>query len=425
MAAQTSIAPVSRFAIFSKSINAAVVFVFLLLIPLMSHAGGLGIAPLAAIIGAVGWLTRPNKSYKKWPAYKLCLFVFLGWAAITSLWSPYQSGDFLTNPIKLLLGVGLFLGCIDSLRRSRDALPVMLPHLFIAINVFACGLIIFDGLSAYGLTYLLDPLREGEDNIRKLADAEMNIGHSVTVLLLFLGPVMALMMQRIKHGWAMALLYVVLLLWAARLSGLAVGVLSALVVLAALILSVVVPRFAFKLSVGVAICAVLFAPLIGILSASLPQAWVERLPLSWEHRVVMWDYTASKIWEMPLLGHGFDAVRSFDATMTLGVVDNWRIVSLHPHNAGLHIWVETGLIGVGLSCVALYLIGARLLPLVERSTAFAMGVTGLITAASIISSVTYGVWQDWWWASIILASASLNLLSYKHSLILSPDNMKT
>jgi hypothetical protein len=42
-----------------------------------------------------------------------------------------------------------------------------------------------------------------------------------------------------------------------------------------------------------------------------------------------------------------------------------------------------------------------------------MGATGLIVAATIISSVTYGVWQDWWWASIIFAGAMLNILSYK------------
>ena len=129
----------------------------------------------------------------------------------------------------------------------------------------------------------------------------------------------------------------------------------------------------------------------------------------------MWDFTAAKIWEAPLIGHGFDAVRTFDDTMALGVADNWRIVSLHPHNVGLHIWVETGFIGVLLACFTVFLIGRNLLRPAAKSTAFAMGATGLITAATIISSVTYGVWQDWWWASIIFAGAMLNILSYKNT----------
>lgn len=405
--------PANRFAVLGEHINTGVVLVFFLLIPLMSHAGGLGLAPLAAIIGGTAWLTRPNMSFKNLPLYSLSLFVFLIWAGVTSFWSPYQSGEILSNPIKLLIGVGLFLGCMGATQRSRENLPVFLPHLFISLNVVTCGLIIFDCLSGYGLTYMADPLRAGEVILRKQADVEMNIGHSVTVLLLFLGPVMAMMMQRIKRGWIAALLYVAALLWAAQLSGLAVGILSAVIVLAALVLSIIYPKFTYKLAIAFAICAILFAPLIGVISHSLPTEWIERLPLSWEHRVAMWDYTSSKIWEAPFFGHGFDAVRSFDATMSLGAAKTWRIVSLHPHNAGLHIWVETGLVGVLLACLTLYLMGVHLISFVERSTAFAMGLTGLIVAATIISSVTYGVWQDWWWASIILAGAALNLLSYK------------
>ena len=370
-------------------------------------------APLAAIIGGAAWLTGSLRPLKRPPLYMWVLFAFLVWAGITSLWSPYKSGDFLNNPVKLLLGVGLFLGCIDAARRSREILPVILPHIFIAVNVFACGLIILDGLSNYGLTYMADPLRSGENIIRKQADVEMNIGHSVTVLLLFLGPVMALMMQRIRRGWLAALIYVAALLWAAQLSGLAVGTLSAVIVLFALVLSIFAPRKALKLAIAFAICAVMFAPLIGVFSRHLPAEFISNLPLSWEHRVAMWDYTSNRIWEAPLFGHGFDAVRSFDDTMTLGPAKTWRIVSLHPHNAGLHIWVATGVIGVILCCSAIFLIGRSLMPLAARSTAFAMGATGLIVAATIISSVTYGVWQDWWWASIIFAGAMLNILSYK------------
>jgi len=379
-------------------INVIVLISFFCLIPLMSHAGGLGMAPLAAIIGAAAWLTRPRLRFTKLPLHIFALFYFLIWAALTSLWSPYPAGSLLSNPVKLIIGVILYLGCISAVERGRIVLPVILPHIFVALNILACGLIIADCLSNYGLTYMVDPLKPDENPVRKLADVEMNVGHSVTVLLLFLGPVMAIMMQRIKLGWMWALVYVAVLLWAAYLSGLAVGILSAVVVLAALIISILLPRTAFKLAIAVAIAAILFAPLVGFISQSLPKDWVAELPLSWEHRVAMWDYTANKVWEAPLFGHGFDAVRTFDDTMALGRAEKWRIVSLHPHNAGLHIWVETGLVGVILSCGAIWLIGKSLLERVASSTAFAMGATGFIVAAAIISSVTYGVWQDWWWA---------------------------
>ena len=396
-------------------INTGVIVFLLILVPFLAHAGGLGMAPLMAIIGGVGWVTVATLRPLNLKPYFVVLFVFLLWAWITSLWSPYTTDEFLTNPVKLLIGTALFMGGLKAVRSARNRLPVILPHIFIAVNIFACGLIILDGLSNYGLTFLFDPLNEQENIVRKHADVEMNIGHSVTILILCLGPVMALMMQRIKKGWIVALLYVFALLWAAKLSGLAVGILSSLIVLFALIVSIFMPLLTLKIGIGFAIGSILFAPLIGWMSRSLPHSIVDSLPLSWEHRVAMWEFTAARIWEAPLWGHGFDAVRTFDDTMTLGRAENWRIVSLHPHNAGLHIWVETGLIGAVLASILIFFIGQNLIKIAKVSSAFAMGSTGLIFAATIVSSVTYGVWQDWWWASIIFAGAMLNLLSFKPS----------
>lgn len=396
-------------------INTVVVIILLCLMPLLAHAGGLGMAPLVAIMGAVGWLTfAPLKALKP-SAPIISLFAFLIWASLTSLWSPYAADGILSNPVKLMVGVILYLGAIKAVKSAKARWPVMLPHLFIAVNIFACGLVILDCLSNYGLTFLFDPMGDDENHLRKLADVEMNIGHSVTLLILCLGPVMAAMMQRIRKGWLAALAYVLALLWAAKLSGLAVGSLSAIIVLTALILSIFKPLLTLRAGIIIAIFSILFAPVVGIISQSLPAALVENLPLSWEHRVAMWEFTTARIWEAPIWGHGFDAVRTFDATMTLGRVENWPIVSLHPHNAGLHIWVETGVIGAILASLMIFFIGRRLVKIARQSTAFAMGATGLVFGAAIVSAVTYGVWQEWWWGSVIFAGAMLNVLSFKTS----------
>ena len=84
-------------------INASIVLFFLLLVPLMAHAGGLGMAPLVAIIGGVGWLCagsfiRAFKPFNIAP-HIFVIFGFLAWASLTSLWSPYVTDDLLTNPV--------------------------------------------------------------------------------------------------------------------------------------------------------------------------------------------------------------------------------------------------------------------------------------------------------------------------------------
>ncbi|MEP6342316.1 MAG: O-antigen ligase family protein [Maricaulaceae bacterium] len=383
-----------------RRINSFIVLFFLMLTPALAHAGGLGMAPLAAIIGGVGWLTvTPLKGYR--PAtWMICLLVFLLWAGLTSLWSPYTQEFLLSNPFKLIIGVCLFVGTIKAIAAANNHRPRFLRTLFWIINLLMCGLIIIDSLSGYGLTFLVDPIRADQDVNRRLASAEMNLGHSVTILLLFLGVMATSLIQQVKYGWMLATLYFGLLMVVSYLAGLAVGLLCTILIFITLIASKFAPVLTLKVAIFAAFSSILFAPIIQWLLPFLP---VEKLPLSWEHRVAMWDYTANRIWEAPIWGHGFDAVRTFDDTMKLGLADEWPIVSLHPHNAGLHIWVETGVIGAVLASLTIFILGRRAVEIAQRSNDFAMACSSFTIAVTIISVVTYGVWQHWWWASSILA----------------------
>ena len=389
-------------------INSFVFFVFLALVPIIGHAGGLGMAPLAAIIGGAGWLLVTNfKGFK--PNFAVFVFfAFLIWASLTSLWSPYDNENFLSNPVKLLIGVVFYLGSFAAVKSVNLMFPVRFLHGFIAINVFMCGLIIFDQLSNYGLTFLFDPQEEGRSLYLKLRDANMNIGHSVTMAAVFLGPVIALVLKNFKRNRMWVCAYAVLLLWAAYLSSLAVGILSVLLIVMVCFAALKWPHKALSVAIYVAIASIAFAPLIGVISGGLSDEFIKSLPLSWEHRVIMWDYTQNRIWEHPFIGHGFDAVRTFNETIPLGTAKEWPIVSLHPHNAGMHIWVETGLVGVFFACFSLFLIGRHISPLAAHSKYFAVAMSGFILGVTLVSAVTYGVWQHWWWATIIFTSAIIH-----------------
>lgn len=393
------------------SVNVGIVFVALGLMPLLSHAGGLGLAPLAAIVGGVGLLTCAPSKVGLIPGWVWALVLLLVWGNISALWSPYETDDILTNPIKLGIGVILFLGCILSFKSAALKNRELLTHMFIAVTVFSAGLLIIDILSGYALTFLVDPPREGENVIRKGGDAEMNLGHAITVLVLLMPGVMMMIKRSHKMGWFAGLLFALLVILTAYLGQLMVGVLATVAALAAM---AVARRDAIRVIrwlTWIAVFSILAAPIVGYLFGFASPEFKARIPFSWEHRVEMWSYTARQILEAPIWGHGFDAVRTFDATFSSRGIENWAVVSLHPHNAGLHIWAETGLIGAALASITIMMMGVAAEKFVLGSKERGIAVAGFIAAATVVCAITYGVWQDWWWAALFITAATLTLIA--------------
>jgi len=199
--------------------------------------------------------------------------------------------------------------------------------------------------------------------------------------------------------------------------GLAIGLISFLAALAFMALTA---RFGFKamdLLIVLAMTSILFAPLIGYCMNFVPEDVKSRISNSWGHRVEMWGYVAERIAEKPIIGHGFDASRTFDATYSgmqiNGQAIEMPIVSLHPHNAGLHIWAETGAVGAVLAAVTLALIGRAGIEATTQKPELAIPFAGFAAAAITICTVTFGVWQDWWWASLIMAGSIRHLVPRK------------
>jgi O-antigen ligase len=153
-----------------------------------------------------------------------------------------------------------------------------------------------------------------------------------------------------------------------------------------------------------------FAPIISALAMAASPAFKAALPFSWEHRLVPWSYVGERIREHPIVGHGFDASRSFDATFDTRGFEGLSVVSLHPHNAGLHIWLETGVVGAILAVMAIWCAGHEAINFARGGRARAMAAAGAIAPVILISSVSYGVWQEWWWAALFLTAGVLYLV---------------
>lgn len=391
--------------------NYIVLFVVLFALPFMSHAGGLGIAAivaLGAVFGLIGFRPpHPRDIPKRVPMAIWVLMLMLVWGLITSLWSPYETMETLSNPEKILIGVPLFLGCaamvIGQNKYAKNALPWML----VFITFGSITAILFDLLSNYSLTMLLDPLAEGETTGSRQGDMVQNVGHAVSVLVLLAAPVGGFLWQKGSVGKLATVLMVLLIGFAthkANASAAQLGLIAGLVFVG---LAYLKPKFALNAAFLMAGTALLFAPLLAFISVRMSPGMRAKLPFSWEERVFNWETLYGKIWEHPFIGHGFDAVRTFTDTHAIRGFEGRALVSLHPHNAGLHLWVEVGLVGVLLACTALYFTARRLTGSGGLSRPHLIAAAGFCAATVTMASLSYGVWQDWWWASIIFIAATI------------------
>ncbi len=385
-----------------------------LLMPILALAGGLGFQAAGFLIGVSGLVAfavnRRQTEYLKslWP---VLLLAFVFWAWLSTLWSPHEAA-FWGGNASILFGLVVALLFIPTvILRLSDASAKVMCWAVIFVGVLGVLLLLIDAASGFGLSLWGDPVVAGEDPVKRRGDAEMNLGRGQVSYAQLLWPVAALLMLRFKRGWVIALLAFAGLMASAQLNNLSIVIPTLVLAGGFAGLAYWRPKLGITLAFCLAIASVAFAPLLGWLSSFADVEFMRQLPLSWEHRLRMWDYSWDLIRQAPLIGHGFDSARSYEA-LTFRAPDGRDIVvmSMHPHNIGLHIWLETGLVGVVLTVAFLV---ALMKPALKacQNPILAFGVTGLVVTIATSGAVTVGVWQHWWWALIALAAGLFCLVA--------------
>jgi O-antigen ligase len=102
-----------------------------------------------------------------------------------------------------------------------------------------------------------------------------------------------------------------------------------------------------------------------------------------------------------LLGSGFGSLRETALSGELGGV---AIRAQHTHNAGLHIWFETGLVGAILASGALCALALQSAKALRNQPAAAAAATGAIASIVPFAFVSWSIWQEWWVATLFLAA---------------------
>jgi len=226
-------------------------------------------------------------------------------------------------------------------------------------------------------------------------------------------PAIILILVHFKQGWVLTIGLILVLAVTAILNRLSLCIPVLCVSAAFVALAASRPRLGIISAFLVAISTLLFAPIIGVLASLVDEATLSSIPLSWEHRVRMWAFVWERIQESWLIGNGFDVSRTLQDTFLSRDGRDITIVSLHPHNIGLQLWLETGLIGVLLATGFLMALIKPVLVFCETKPR-AAAMSGLIVATALNGALTIGIWQYWWWGLIALSAGLVSLIPHNH-----------
>ncbi|WP_421994320.1 O-antigen ligase family protein [Roseococcus sp.] len=355
---------------------------------------------LAGMAGCVvlGWLRgwRPSALPRlAWPAVAL-----LAWMALSALWAP-EAGRALDGAARLGISLALALLAADALRREPPS--ALIPR------AAAIGVAI--GIAAAAFDHLSGNLLRGTVRGLPAWDVTLSFGlknaGAVLALLLPLAvfaPSLPLW-PRVALGLIGGALVLMLPGDSAKLAvlaGLGAGLAGQFVLRAT--------RAALAATAMVLVLALPWA-----LGAFLPLD-AGRLPPSAAHRLLIWDFVSDRVAERPLLGWGMEASRAVpggtghpDAAMLadfgLTAQSAWfasaQLLPLHPHNLALQSWLELGAVGAALMAMLLAMLAL---------SATGGAACGAYAAGLVIAMLSYGAWQYWWVAAVLLAAVTVTRL---------------
>lgn len=412
---------------FSYAVVLAAAFVLWVPVALFGTQGFSVLLGLAAIPAA--FLAPP----KRINLIAVTVALLALWATVSSLWSAENTaivagdltqGDFNVDAaaIRILLTVlsgALVLGAALRLPRSSGRIAVFVMLGMLAIHgclTLAMALLPEVALDAYAP--FSDRVKEAPQNILRAANAFL-LGLPI---LLGAG---CLLPRRVCVFLIPGLLIVSFA--AFYLIGSDVAWIGVALITGAIILIHLLPKNGFKAFFAMIAAFVLASPvLLGVGGAAISDAGLP-MPSSVQSRVWAWQLTTDKALERPLTGHGIEASKEWRETFgdrpdlmedmieRTGIDDGrwkaYRILPGHPHNMGLQLWAETGLVGIILAVLSLLAIGWALPAPAALPTPTRIAAASLTAGSFALFSLSYSVWNEAFWATVVLAAAGIILLS--------------
>jgi len=367
------------------------------LLPWLATVAVLGVASFVSVAGLLSArLSLLRQAFEKRPLSLWLLLAFAAWAAISCLWSPYLDHIQALKLWLTLVGGLLFAGAACRTLESRRL-------------TIAAGTAAFVVLAALlGVEALWGrPLNHAHHPELDVGTLDKTTGRATSLLVGMTWAAAAGMLawggrSAARIGGAVALLVMggVISLQFNEIANAAAFGLGLIAFAAALIL----PRLTLLGVSGGLATWLLAAPFVTPLLFT-NQHVVDALPTSGAARVVIWRYVSGRVPESFWFGHGLDASRT--APQLLPVRDDYSVaaIPLHPHSASMQIWFEQGAIGA-LLAAAVLIVGAWALSRRFDGNRLAVAAAAAtIASLGVIANLSYGLWQEWWDATMLLAAA--------------------
>lgn len=382
------------------------------------HFGGLAFAGLAILLGLVGWIVwaRQKEVALTSEAARPVLFfaIFFVWLGLSGFWSEAGPQTALRLAAQMALSIS-----IPVLILSRSVwTQKLLAHILMAMALGGAAVLALDVAAGYGINTFLDPIGADGDLNKRQSDAEKNIGRGHVVYAVLAPLLIALFATRLPKSrrGPVILVFLALILLGTLLNRLAIVPIILIAGCAFMVIGFKSPRWGLRLSLGTLGASILFAPLVGIASRLFGPAIMDQVPMSWDHRLRMWDYSLARISEAPFIGKGLDSSRNLQDDFTTRIGVDIPFVSLHPHNIGIQTWLETGLIGAVLLTLAIGFLYRPLRRLSGEMAWRASALSGMVMAIAVAGAVTVGAWQYWWWGLIAIGLSLILLIPQEHDL---------
>jgi O-antigen ligase len=377
------------------------------LVPMTAFFSTRAVVPLTILAVLVGTFDQIRRREWRFPIDAMTA-ILLGavvlWALISAAWALDSflafrgAGKILGNVTIGILLLGLALKLRDEFQ------PKLLGYALTVGMVIALSALTIDPLFNQPFSALV---YGGPISVNAIGLYWLNA--STAILIVLVWPLIVFLKGEKKLFWGLVIL--AWLTWVTHLIGFNTG-LVVIGISAVLFIPLLLLR-----ARAFAILSVLVAAAIFLSPFVLPRVFdpvvyapMEAVPKPLVHRMYIWKFASGRLLEKPFVGWGMNAARVIPGGKERAT-DKFRasygeFLPLHPHNAGLQIWLELGIPGT-LAFAALLAI------LLQRARA--LGLAGVAApflllqflSAFLFSEVSFGIWQSWWqavlWINIALA----------------------
>ena len=354
-----------------------------------------GAAPLAAVAGLCAVGTVAADPPRGWSALRVPAALFgllLLWGGLSALWAIEPARSLLKD-VQLAGLYAAALALAAAAHAIADGRRVAL--LTIAGTGIAIVLACVDLGTGGGLSHYV--------TVRSFAPPRLN---QIAVWL----AIMLLPIAAFLYGSSRRLLGIA----AGLTAGATVFLLDGTAAKTALLLSLPVAALLYwrrRLVAGIAAAltaiAVLTAPLTLPSLADHPLLLhdADTFKVSLGHRLYIWDFAGKRIAERPLLGWGLDSARAIPGGKDqIRPGQDW--MPLHPHDSALQVWLELGLPGAVLCAALLFWLWLRIAT-APWPPLYAAACGGSLAAAGAVLSAGWGIWQEWWLATLGMAAFAI------------------